>query len=586
MNRKRERRADWAAAVLWRSPRLRASLLRMWLWLRITTRSAAAVGAAGVVFSLNGPFNCPFNGQAGDPAPRSATIAVVDGEVAVADNGLCSLIEAIHNANDTTDGALYADCAAGDPAGGDVLLLPPAGEFILTAADNETYGPTGLPVITSEVTISGSYISVIRRDESAEPFRILAVGRDGRLSVNWSQISGGRAEAAPERRPQVDYATSGGGILNLGQLNLGEAVISGNTAVVGGGVYNAGELTGHVHLIDNDALYGGDALLSFGDARLNWIDARQNGSGPFSVAVQNEGVMELAGGYIRDNEAYTGLLNRGALTVYELVFEGGHTAIANEGELTVEAATLRDNVTGLANSFDARVWRTAIVDNGRGIHNSGGTLSLINSTISGNRNNDVGGGVLVTGGRVDGYFNTITDNEAGRGGGAFVAGSYTEFYDCIAGFMGLRNSILSGNRAEDGREAYVEQDSFRCLGHLYLDGSLVGHDGDHGTVNSILGHATVPDEPLSAIISPEWTYSADANPHHPLPWGSPAIDALPNAACELSPPFYASDQLFNERNVDGDYRPSERECDAGAVERQLMPYRSFAPFAARVEVQP
>ena len=98
MDRDAFRWADWAAVVMWRSPRLRARLLRLWLWLRLTTRSAVVAGAAGVLFSLNNPAL-----GAGGPLVRAATIAVVDGEVAVADNGLCSLIEAIHNANDTRD---------------------------------------------------------------------------------------------------------------------------------------------------------------------------------------------------------------------------------------------------------------------------------------------------------------------------------------------------------------------------------------------------------------------------------------------------------------------------------------------------
>lgn len=583
MDRDAFRRADWAAVVMWRSPRLRARLLRLWLWLRLTTRSAVVAGAAGVLFSLNNPAL-----GAGGPLVRAATIAVVDGEVAVADNGLCSLIEAIHNANDTVTGAVHADCAAGDPAaeGVDTIALPLGSVFTLTTADNQTYGASGLPVITGRTIISGSYGTTIRRDDAAAPFRVLAVGRDGDLDLNWVTISGGRAITDSFRAVEVTYATAGGGILNMGGLHLLRTTISGNTAAVGGGVYNAGRLSGsHANFIHNDAAYGGAALLSFGDARLYDVDVRKN-DGQFAIpTVVNEGYMKLEGGYMSDNGSATSLSNRGELTLYGVVFENSHVGLANAGQLTMEAAVLSGHKTAIANSATALVNRTAIIDNGQGISNGGGHLTLVNSTISGNHTSEAGGGVMVWGGTVEGLFNTITDNSAARGGGVFVAGSYDEFYTCNVGSMDLRYSILSGNQAPAGREAYVEQENHRCLGGLFLKGALAGHDGDAGVVNVSLYNNFVPDEPAAAILSPEWTFSAAWTPHHTLPWGSPAVDALPNEACELPPPFYAFDQLFNDRNVDGDYRPSANECDIGAIERPLLPYHVFAPFAGRGDAQ-
>jgi hypothetical protein len=177
-------------------------------------------------------------------------------------------------------------------------------------------------------------------------------------------------------------------------------------------------------------------------------------------------------------------------------------------------------------------------------------------------------------------FTTITDNSAQEGGGVFVYGSFTGLgnYYCRAGSLNLKNSILSGNEAPHGREAYVQRDSFRCLGNLGLVESLVGHDGEAGTVNAFLYDTIIVETPLTTLISPEWIEGAGQFPHHPLPWGSPAVDALPNEACEVEQ-VDASDQLLNARNVDGDYKPSAQECDVGAVERQPLPYHSFAPFA-------
>ncbi|MBP6786330.1 MAG: hypothetical protein KA170_01990 [Candidatus Promineofilum sp.] len=572
------------AAVIWRSPRLRARLLRLWLWLRRAARSAVVAGAAGVIFSLNNPAL-----GAGSLPIRAATITVAAGEVAAADNGLCSLIEAIHNANDTASGAVHADCASGDPTAEavDTIALPSGSVFTLAAADNQTYGASGLPVITGRTIISGSHGTTIRRDAAAGPFRVLAVGREGQLDLNGITVSGGQA-TSPASTIDVTYATSGGGILNMGELRLQDTTLSGNTAAMGGGVYNVGRLGGSgAHFIHNDAAYDAAALLSLGHVGLDDVDIRENGSRFSASAVANEGDMKLDGGYLIDNESPTGLSNRGELTIYSVVFENGGVGLDNTGQLTMEAVTLSGHEIALFNSATALVNRTAIIDNGRGIINGRGRLTLVNSTLSGNQTGGDGGGILVEGGEVDGSFDTISNNSAGRGGGLFVVGHYDDLglYLCAQGAVDLSYSIISGNHAPAGREAYVERDVFRCAGSLSLNKSLLGHDGDAGVVNPYLSSSFVPDEPAAAILSHEWTQSAAATPHHPLSWGSPAVDALPNEACELPPPFYAFDQLLHDRNVDGDGRPSANECDIGAIEQQPLPYHVFAPFAGRGAAQ-
>jgi len=56
-----------------------------------------------------------------------------------------ALIEAIVNANN--DAATHADCAAG--SGADKLVLSANSTHTLTALNNNTYGPNGLPLITA-----------------------------------------------------------------------------------------------------------------------------------------------------------------------------------------------------------------------------------------------------------------------------------------------------------------------------------------------------------------------------------------------------------------------------------------------------
>ena len=66
------------------------------------------------------------------------------------DGTTCALLDALTAAN--TDAATDG-CPAG--SGADVIELAPGSTHTLTSVHNSTYGDTGLPVITSEITIEG-----------------------------------------------------------------------------------------------------------------------------------------------------------------------------------------------------------------------------------------------------------------------------------------------------------------------------------------------------------------------------------------------------------------------------------------------
>ena len=89
-----------------------------------------------------------------------AVITVDDSTSTVASDGLCSLPEAIDNANadaDTTGG----DCVAG--SGADTALLTTS--VSLTVVDTYYAGPTGLPVVTTDITVDGAGFTIERVGE-------------------------------------------------------------------------------------------------------------------------------------------------------------------------------------------------------------------------------------------------------------------------------------------------------------------------------------------------------------------------------------------------------------------------------------
>ena len=109
----------------------------------------------------------------------AAVITVDDFTSTIATNGLCSLSEAINNANvdaDTTGG----DCAAG--SGADTLEL--TGNVTLTVP----LGLQGLPAITTDVTVSGNGF-IIERDAAAPPFGIFNIVLSSPTTVNLNDVT-------------------------------------------------------------------------------------------------------------------------------------------------------------------------------------------------------------------------------------------------------------------------------------------------------------------------------------------------------------------------------------------------------------
>ncbi len=137
-------------------------------------------------------------------------------------NGYCTLREAIDNANspgvDTTGG----DCAVG--TGNDTINFSVSGTITLGA--NGT-----LPDIENTLTIDGTGQTI--NVDGALQFQVLFVNSDATLTLNDLTIVHGNSGEA-----------SGGGIENLGTLNVTNSTFSSNSAgTSGGGIYNVTTLT-------------------------------------------------------------------------------------------------------------------------------------------------------------------------------------------------------------------------------------------------------------------------------------------------------------------------------------------------------
>jgi hypothetical protein len=220
---------------------------------------------------------------------------------------------------------------------------------------------------------------------------------------------------------------------------------------------------------------------------------------------------------------------------------------------------------------------------GGGIYNSGtGTLTLAGSTVSGNGGSVVGGGVFNDQGMLVVVNSTVAGNESNWGGGIYND----------AGTVTLTNSTVLANRASETVGGLCNDDGAMTLNNTIVAGNVSGlggtsddiwgtlapssaHNlvGDAGTtgglVDGVNGNAVGVDPLLTAVTT------GDGMVLHYVPHAdSPAVDAGSDALAvddEGSP--LTTDQL-------GYPRIAYATVDIGAVERPETPELLVNPLGS------
>jgi CSLREA domain-containing protein len=234
------------------------------------------------------------------------------------------------------------------------------------------------------------------------------------------------------------------------------------------------------------------------------------------------GTLTLTGSVVTRNTAGGvggGISTESATTTLNSTTVSGNTASAaggifNHGAMTVNASTVANN--------------RGLLGDGGGIWNDGGTVTLNNSTVSGNVSAGLGGGIVNTGTLLTLTNSTVAGNIAQSAPGGILNGNNT-----IA-----NNTIVANNAGGNcsGNPVIPHLSNY----NLSSDGTCVfTSSGDLVNTNAVLG-------PLANNGGPTAT--------HALLLGSPAIDAVPLAACGLS---------TDQRGV---ARPQGTACDIGAYE--------------------
>ncbi|MFZ1756431.1 MAG: CSLREA domain-containing protein [Caldilineaceae bacterium] len=539
------------------------------------------------LFAQSGPGDLPLSPASTIPPfepPTGATITVTTGQDNLADNGDCTLREAIQAAN--TDTAVDA-CPAGN--GTDLILLPAGGYGLSLEGRSEDENATGDLDIRSSLVISGagSAGTVIDANQTDRALHILT----GTVEIRGVTVQNGRAADgdATGCGPFLDCpggdgesgggihnsglstlfdvvvqnnrsgdnggipygggsGGDGGGVMNIGRLEMFEIQVvknmagKGNPAGDGGGIVNTGTLVGHdLILARNGAGISGPIFKGIGLA----------GSGG---GIYNSGTLTVTKGRIYSNFGRNGVANTENAWVFSSDIHGNAGGVFNRGYFLLSGSSVEDNHLGSG-------------DSGGGIYNTG-TLSLVNSTVSNNRSGDGSEQPIwlilppIPGGDGAGIMNwgslliessTIAYNQTGTG--------YCRSPDdCSSGSSGgglannggavtIHNSLFAENSVADGGSGPD------CTGIVSSQGpnligdpagcTLAGADDDIRNQHAFLG-------PL--------TDNGGPTPTHALLPYSPALDA--GSCTDISGAPVLTDQR-------GELRPQGAGCDLGAFESPL-----------------
>ena len=462
---------------------------------------------------------------------NAAAITVNSLSDAAAADGVCTLREAITNANnDNQSGSV--DCAAG--SGADTISITAAGTINLLSA---------LPTLTTDMTINGlgSANTTVRRDGgAATEFRIFTKTA-GTATLSGMTIRDGIVRGANGTN---GVAVSGGGVSNQSSpLTLSNVVITNNQVIGGNGTNGVG----------GNSFGGG--ILNDNNAPLTITDSTVSGN--FSTG----GNGTTGGGIGQGGGINT--FDAGGVTIINSVISG-NTATGGTGTTNGDASGGGIGYFGILNLSGSTVSGNTVSGNssfaGGGI-DGGGTVNVTNSTISGNTvtgtGGNTGGGIAFFGGTVTLTNATITNNTAA--GANSASGVYRD-----GGTINSNNTIIAAN-VNNSTVPDVSGAGFVSQGY-----NLIGNVGTVTAFNQTGDQTGTSAAPLDPNLGPLQNNGGTTQTHALLA-GSIAIDTGNSTLTTDQRGFMRPIDDPNSANGSGNL------ADIGAFEVQ-------APTAASVSV--
>jgi CSLREA domain-containing protein len=220
-----------------------------------------------------------------------------------------------------------------------------------------------------------------------------------------------------------------------------------------------------------------------------------------SLLISNAATTSAAVAISGNNASRVFLVNNGAnLTLNAVTVTRGNSGSGSGGGIFNNGGTV--TLTNSTVSGNSAV-------NGGGIFNFG-TVTITNSTISGNSANNIGGGIFNNGGTVTLTNSTVSGNSAGNGGG--IANSRT---------VNARNTIIAANNAGFATDfnGTLTSQGYNLIGSI--------------SARNITGTTTGNQIGVNPLLAPLGFYGGSTQTHALLS-GSPAIDAGDNCVTTLT----------------------------------------------------
>jgi CSLREA domain-containing protein len=293
-------------------------------------------------------------------------------------DGLCSLREAINNANSPGVDTTAGDCTLG--SGNDIINFSVSGTIVLGRP---------LPVIQNSVTIDGSGRTIAI--DGANSFTALIVNSGATLNLDDLTIQHAASSIVS------NGVSFGGGIFSFGTTTVANSTFSGNSAGDGGGIFAEGSLsvTESTFSGNSAGLFGGGfggAIFNFGTATIAnstfaGNSATIGGGGVFNNVTNATVTSSTFSGNSADSYG-GGIFNDGTITVSNSTFVGNDAGLFGGGIFDYNTNAIVTSSTFSANSAGSA---------GGGIFNDG-TTAVSQAILSKNTGGDCAGNALNNGG--------------------------------------------------------------------------------------------------------------------------------------------------------------------------------------------
>jgi len=492
----------------------------------------------------------------------AAVINVSSVSDVLADDGACTLREAIIAANtNTASGAAVGECPAGEAGTVDVINIP-AGTYLLTIPPEDA---TPQIVNVNDYQV-GEYLATWKTSEYEvsvpdpnaavgdldimESVSLIGAGRDLTIiDARWRPTAPIDITDPKNDPPDPDPSTflgdrvlhvisnADGAVVNV-QLT-GLALTGGKVAIVTGLVapdtvsYNLRRNGGAVGMAVAGGTY--DPLSSGGGGGPPVIDpGGEEGGATYSLTLTN---VAMTSNYAGDGggfyNAATSVATNVVISANRAAANGG--GIYNDAPLTLLSSTVSGNsAEGGGGMFDTGSHSSAIAAStisGNGAVGGGGLSSragviidVVNSTVSGNFGFDVGGGIY-TNGRVNLIHATVADNLSNSD--APNGGSGINTFPSLNVNVTLRAVLLSNNLKGADPATRVSANCGKTSGsalNITSVGVGLGYNLSTDTTCLLAGIGDIQGAGLNAMLSP---LADNGGPTltQALQAGSPAINA-------------------------------------------------------------